>query len=433
MDFFNISHLSFLNGIGPSLKEGQITKRFYDNVYYGNFRIFKKIWNEHIKPIRDKRWLIVKDTFITYLNPSKGINYLGYVFIIDNSFKCEKEKKLTALYGLSIKSLQRTLFLKFKNKLDQHEWFDRINKRLEITAKEFITKNAIESFAPERKNQLCRWYVNAVGYFEDIMLGLLNAKEEIFITDWWLCPEIDLKRPAPNDNSYRLDQILFKKSNEGVKIYILLFKEVEFALGLLSKRVKDVLTQNGTNKNIRVLRHPLNSSQDILNMTMWSHHEKMVIIDQQVAFAGGIDLCYGRWDDEQHRLVDLGETKNITELKTTNLEKTLADDSEKFLNSFKPSLASAIHSLTNNTIQIITQLDTSNKKHQVTTFSDISEDDLDDEDDEQKKLDSNQSSRHRMKQKIIRKFKKLRHVLFYNIIKFLFLINKTNIFTYYKV
>ena len=121
----------------------------------------------------------------------------------------------------------------------------------------------------------------------------------------------------------------------------------------------------------------------------------------------------------------LGETKNITDLKTTNVEKTLADDTEKFLNSFKPSLASAIHSLTNNTIQIITQLDTSNKKHQVTTFSDISEDDIDDgDDDEQKKFDSNQSSRHRMKQKIIRKFKKLRHVLFYNVINFLFLINK---------
>ena len=34
---------------------------------------------------------------------------------------------------------------------------------------------------------------------------------------------------------------------------------------------------------------------------LWSHHEKCVIIDQSVAFTGGIDLCFGRWDDDTHR------------------------------------------------------------------------------------------------------------------------------------
>jgi phospholipase D1/2 len=29
----------------------------------------------------------------------------------------------------------------------------------------------------------------------------------------------------------------------------------------------------------------------------------MVIIDQKIAFIGGIDLCFGRWDDEYMRLV----------------------------------------------------------------------------------------------------------------------------------
>jgi phospholipase D1/2 len=38
----------------------------------------------------------------------------------------------------------------------------------------------------------------------------------------------------------------------------------------------------------------------------WAHHEKLVVVDQTVAFVGGIDLCYGRWDDPKHRLVDLG-------------------------------------------------------------------------------------------------------------------------------
>ena len=28
----------------------------------------------------------------------------------------------------------------------------------------------------------------------------------------------------------------------------------------------------------------------------WSHHEKLVLIDNEIAFMGGLDLCFGRWD-----------------------------------------------------------------------------------------------------------------------------------------
>ena len=129
------------------------------------------------------------------------------------------------------------------------------------------------------------------------MNGLNNAKEEIYITDWWMCPELFLKRPT-DDLQYRLDKILLKKAKEGVKVYISLFKEVEFVISLLSMRTKNVLTQFGKNPNIKVLRHPEHSPAGVM---LWSHHEKMVIIDQSVAFAGGIDLCFGRWDDDLHR------------------------------------------------------------------------------------------------------------------------------------
>ncbi|CAH8564691.1 unnamed protein product [Dicrocoelium dendriticum] len=37
----------------------------------------------------------------------------------------------------------------------------------------------------------------------------------------------------------------------------------------------------------------------------WSHHEKMVAIDQSIVFMGGIDLCFGRWDTCDHRLEDV--------------------------------------------------------------------------------------------------------------------------------
>jgi phospholipase D1/2 len=33
-------------------------------------------------------------------------------------------------------------------------------------------------------------------------------------------------------------------------------------------------------------------------------HEKLCIIDDSIAFMGGIDACFGRWDTPQHILVD---------------------------------------------------------------------------------------------------------------------------------
>ena len=36
----------------------------------------------------------------------------------------------------------------------------------------------------------------------------------------------------------------------------------------------------------------------------WAHHEKLCIIDGRTAFMGGLDLCYGRWDTNQHPIAD---------------------------------------------------------------------------------------------------------------------------------
>lgn len=35
----------------------------------------------------------------------------------------------------------------------------------------------------------------------------------------------------------------------------------------------------------------------------------MVAIDQTVAFVGGLDLAFGRWDDSHYRLTDLGSAE----------------------------------------------------------------------------------------------------------------------------
>ena len=42
-----------------------------------------------------------------------------------------------------------------------------------------------------------------------------------------------------------------------------------------------------SHKNIKILRHP-DHMKDQLNSILWAHHEKLVIVDQSIAFFGGI-------------------------------------------------------------------------------------------------------------------------------------------------
>lgn len=78
-----------------------------------------------------------------------------------------------------------------------------------------------------------------------------------------------------------------------MKVCVLLYKEVKLALGINS----DYSTRYpmGLHGNIKVMRHPNHI------VYMWAHHKKMVTIDQSVAFMGGLDLVFGRWDDNNYR------------------------------------------------------------------------------------------------------------------------------------
>ncbi|CAF0731365.1 unnamed protein product [Brachionus calyciflorus] len=297
LKLIGVSPLTFIPGLEPSLFENTILKSTGNSL---------KVC-DYIRLRYSKRWFVLKDSYIVYLNPHR--NYLvGFVMLIDTNFSVTKKKRIKAINGLEIKNLQHKIFLKFKHNQDQCKWFNMIEHCMKNTGKYFIDKSLLPngSYAPVRRKQLCKWYINSAQYMEHVMLALNNAKEEIFITDWWLSPELYLKRPT-EDLQYRLDKILLKKSREGVKIYILLFKEIKFTVPILSSRTKNILTQNKMNPNIKVFRHPEHSPSGVF---LWTHHEKMVIIDQSVAFLGGIDLCYGRWDDDLHRLVDLGRKEN---------------------------------------------------------------------------------------------------------------------------
>ncbi|XP_062953661.1 phospholipase D1 isoform X2 [Cynocephalus volans] len=301
-EFLDISQLSFIHDLGPKGIEGMIMKRS------GGHRIpgLNCCGQGRACYRWSKRWLIVKDSFLLYMKPDSGA--IAFVLLVDKEFKIKVGKKETETkYGLRIDNLSRTLILKCNSYRHARWWGGAIEEFIQKHGTNFLKDHRFGSYAAIQENTLAKWYVNAKGYFEDVADAMEEAKEEIFITDWWLSPEIFLKRPVVEGNRWRLDCILKRKAQQGVRIFIMLYKEVELALGINSEYSKRTLMR--LHPNIKVMRHPDHVSSSVY---LWAHHEKLVVIDQSVAFVGGIDLAYGRWDDNEHRLTDVGSVKRVT-------------------------------------------------------------------------------------------------------------------------
>jgi len=139
--------------------------------------------------------------------------------------------------------------------------------------------------------------INGDEYFSKLIPALMSSKKRIFISDWWLCPGLLLSRQYPFNEDLRLERILQRKAAEGVKIYVIIWNALPVPFQLKSPMICKEL--NKIHKNILCLKHPPASTT-----FRWTHHQKFVVIDETLAFVGGIDLCYGRYETSRYLLTD---------------------------------------------------------------------------------------------------------------------------------
>ncbi|CAF3487376.1 unnamed protein product [Rotaria sordida] len=308
--FVESSPLSFIRELGRKYKEGIVKKNSggYRQGCCGSI-------SARIKWL--KRWLITKDSWIAYLNPKTG--HVRAVMLVDKFFHVRTGRVHTgSVKKLYISNLARRLYLNCPTERKAIEYFDDINRMLKTTGRDFHIEKRFNSFAPIRVNTKCQWLVDGSDYMEAVAYAIKSATEEIYITDWFLSPEIYLKRPALSDE-WRFDKMLEKKANEGIRIFVLLYKEVELAIGINSSYSKRKLLQAHP-ENVKVLRYPDHTGQNAV--LFWGHHEKLVIIDQSIALFGGFDLCYGRWDNYHHLLTDFGSALPMKHHATQNVPRT---------------------------------------------------------------------------------------------------------------
>mmetsp|Transcript_2054 Transcript_2054/g.4697 ORF Transcript_2054/g.4697 Transcript_2054/m.4697 type:complete len:1014 (-) Transcript_2054:733-3774(-) len=298
LEFLEISFLSF-EGVNKKRKEGYVYKRTggrtaNERHLFNCTKYFRRY---------QKRWLVIRENLVGYLasntqeNLHEALLYKGKFMILSG------QKETGFRDGVKIVTAQRQFVFRTGSEYKRKEWVDAIQQAYNESDWK-VRCNPFESSFPVRSSNQVMWYVDGADYYEDVYETLLTAKNTVYISDWWLSPELYLKRPSSEYPETQLKLVLQKLAAKGVMIYVTVYKEVEIALTLNSLYTKKAL--EAMHPNIKVLRHPQRGL--VGGEFLWSHHEKIVVIDQEVAFMGGLDLCYGRFDNPEHLLIDTGPT-----------------------------------------------------------------------------------------------------------------------------
>ncbi|GAA5822012.1 hypothetical protein JCM11251_004824 [Rhodosporidiobolus azoricus] len=229
--------------------------------------------------------------------------------------------KSSSNHTFYLRSSERKLRLVARTERQQDQFIASIEKMLAKTI--WAGRNRFDSFAPIRLNVAAQWLIDGRDYFWSLSRAIALAKHRIYIHDWWLSPELYLRRPAIDNQKWRLDRLLQRKAREGVQVFVIVYKEVSNDFtpvdsGYTKSRLR------GLHPNIHVQRSPSHTSTGTL---LWSHHEKMCVIDETIGFMGGLDLCFGRWDTPGHVLIDDGPNL-LNENDPQNVDRDRAQESQ---------------------------------------------------------------------------------------------------------
>lgn len=124
--------------------------------------------------------------------------------------------------NITIKTHTRTLAAQASSEREAYEWTQAANSFYAT-----IPRSKLHPFGasfPVRLQTDVRMYEVSSKLYQNAAISMLKAAESIFICTNELYPSLILTRPPLP--TVRLDQILKLKADQGVKIYIILFKEV---------------------------------------------------------------------------------------------------------------------------------------------------------------------------------------------------------------
>ncbi len=154
------------------------------------------------------------------------------------------------------------------------------------------------------------FYVTGEEYFNAVATAIAGARKSIYIAGWQVNFDVELA------GGKTLFQYLEKAidSNPALRVYVMpwLSPKVGVDTGDFETMLAVFQLNAGLPPPARAFALPAIAQSDMAGGLGigFSHHQKLVVIDEQRAFVGGIDLAYGRRDDGRFSLAAEGRTGN---------------------------------------------------------------------------------------------------------------------------
>jgi phosphatidylserine/phosphatidylglycerophosphate/cardiolipin synthase-like enzyme/uncharacterized membrane protein YdjX (TVP38/TMEM64 family) len=137
--------------------------------------------------------------------------------------------------------------------------------------------------------------VDGENYYEALAAALERARRRVILIGWDFHSRVALRRDGehhalPTELAALLDALVRRRRD--LRVFVLAW---DFAIFYWPEReaLRAYRFVKRTHRRVRFrfdAEHPVGAS----------HHQKLVVIDDAVAFAGGLDLTYGRWDRRAH-------------------------------------------------------------------------------------------------------------------------------------
>ncbi|MGH3641444.1 MAG: phospholipase D-like domain-containing protein [Mycobacterium sp.] len=144
--------------------------------------------------------------------------------------------------------------------------------------------------------------VDGADYLRHVKAAMLNARHRIVVIGW----DLDYRTAFE-----RGETTLEGPNNLGPFLHWLLWKRRELNVYLLKSNLRLLPAFDGFWFGVAPVRllnqftsARMHFAVDGVHPTGAVHHQKIVVVDDAVAFCGGIDLTIGRWDTRAHLPVD---------------------------------------------------------------------------------------------------------------------------------
>ena len=146
--------------------------------------------------------------------------------------------------------------------------------------------------------------VDGAAYFSALRSALIKAERSVILIGWELHSQVLLEPGKPAEGELedgwpnRLHDLLtvLTRRKKALEIRILLW---DFAMLYMLERELLPIFTIPWHSSRRVHFH-----MDNQHPTGASHHQKLIVIDDRVAFVGGLDVTSGRWDTPEHAADD---------------------------------------------------------------------------------------------------------------------------------